>query len=86
MISNFNGLIQNISQDITLMHMIQEQDIVDRREIALYGMKSNHQIVHEPKAKNFQLDKNCATCMTNFAPQLLSHLKMACLNYQNAPI
>ena len=32
------------------------------------------------------MDKNCATCMTGFAPQVLSHLKIACLSYVNQPV
>ena len=32
------------------------------------------------------LDRDCASCMTGFAPQILSHVKLACLAYVNQPI
>ena len=32
------------------------------------------------------LDRDCASCMTGFAPQVLSHVKLACLAYVNQPI
>lgn len=32
------------------------------------------------------MDKNCSSCMSDFTPHLLSHIKMACLNYVNQPI
>ena len=32
------------------------------------------------------LDRNCASCMTGFAPQVLNHIKLACLSYVNSPI
>jgi len=32
------------------------------------------------------IDKNCASCMTGYAPQILSHIKLACISYVNQPV
>ena len=32
------------------------------------------------------LDRNCASCMSGLAPQILSQIKLACLSYVNSPI
>lgn len=32
------------------------------------------------------IDKNCATCMQGTAPQIMSHIKLACLSFINQPI
>lgn len=43
-----------------------------------FNAPSNH--------NTLQIERNCATCMTGIAPQVLSHLKIACLSYVNQPV
>ena len=32
------------------------------------------------------VDRNCASCMTGMAPQILTQIKLACLSYVNSPV
>ncbi|CAI2367510.1 unnamed protein product [Moneuplotes crassus] len=89
-----SDLVAGILEDVQIQHVLDIQDELDRRNIALYGTetrkggpddklkKSNH-LFH--KNNVLSLDKNCVSCSQSNG-LVMKAFKMACLSYEPSKI
>lgn len=79
---NQSSMLSHRTQKNPNLEMIQEMaevDVINRPFVDRYNDETGIPY------NSVQIDRGCASCKGN-APQILSMLKIACLNYVNSPI
>ena len=69
-----------------IQQLCDKQDVEDRKQIGLFGLKANSEIAHGGSTQEgcddqvLKVDRNCVQCSGNMS-QAIHQIKLACLSY-----